>query len=390
MKKIKSALVLLFPILLHAQGGFKVTATFKNLGSNKVRAMYYNKDGKYKQDTLTAVNKDEVIWEGQLNEPQIVRMEVMDTTLALRIGKAASNQPPLMFLLTNSNVTVNGDAKEAFSSTITTKDPEMLAYEEYRVFDRKNTKDTWELQKEHNRKLNAQDTVGNGEIMAKMGALRKLNQRTRMEFIDKHPKSFASIIMLGNLSLVMTNEEMFKKYESLDPQHKESKTAKAVYAKMESNRRTAVGKPLSDFSLTGIDGKQVNTADLKGKVILIDFWGSWCVPCRKSHPGLKELYAKYKSKGLEIIGVANEGISGNKTPAQQIESWKKAVKEDDINWLHVLTDPAVKDLAKEYDISGYPTKFLVGRDGKFLMRILGSSEAMHKALEQKLAELMPE
>jgi thiol-disulfide isomerase/thioredoxin len=140
----------------------------------------------------------------------------------------------------------------------------------------------------------------------------------------------------------------------------------------------------------GLDGKMVNSNELKGKYILVDFWGSWCVPCRKSHPALKELYAKYKSKGLEIIGVSNEIVSGNRTREQQDEVWRKAINEDDINWLHVLYDPAIADIVKAYDINGYPTKFLIDREGKFMWRILGTSEAGHQALEKKLAELMPD
>ena len=144
------------------------------------------------------------------------------------------------------------------------------------------------------------------------------------------------------------------------------------------------------FSLVGVDGKQVNTADLKGKIILLDFWGSWCVPCRKSHPALKELYAKYKSRGLEIIGISNEAFSAGGNKAQQDASWRKAIKEDGIGWLHVLNDADINDLAKSHDINGYPTKFLIDRNGKFVLKILGTSENLHKTLEQKLAALMPD
>ena len=69
---------------------------------------------------------------------------------------------------------------------------------------------------------------------------------------------------------------------------------------------------------------------------------------------------------------------------------KTAIKEDGIDWLHVLNDADINDLAKSHDINGYPTKFLIDRNGKFILKILGTSEALHKTLESKLAELMPD
>jgi thiol-disulfide isomerase/thioredoxin len=389
MKKIIAISFILLPCLIFAQNGFTVKATLKGLGEKKVR-VYYQFNGKGRFDTLSSLGKDRVIWSGKMDEPQLVRMEVLDTTLQLRIGKAVSSPPPMMFLLDNATVTIQGDAKEAFAAQLKTKNKEMLLYEEYRKLDIQNMRETWALQTEMNRKTVAKDTAGNGLLSVKANQLRKQNQQNRMQFIDANPASFASILMLTNLFLVMSIEDLSRRFDALDPLYKESNAAQFLSAKIESNRRTAVGKPMIEIVQPGLDGKMVNSNELKGKYILVDFWGSWCVPCRKSHPALKELYAKYKSKGLEIIGVSNEIVSGNRTREQQDEVWRKAINEDDINWLHVLYDPAIADIVKAYDINGYPTKFLIDREGKFMWRILGTSEAGHQALEKKLAELMPD
>jgi len=389
MKKITSLLLALMPFLIFAQEGFSVKAKFKNLGEHKVKATY-SKNGKNIYDTLTANSKGIVVWEGQVEEPQIVRMEVLDSTLNLRVGRAVSAAPFLMFVLKNAKISITGDAKEAYASSIKSKDQEIAEYEIYRKDEIKFNRTYWEIQKELNRKLNAKDTVGNSVLTAKLGALRKENQQIRMKFVDAHPSAFSSILMLTNLFLVMSNDDMVRRYEALDPRFKDSKASKSLGLKVESNRRTAVGQPMIQFSLVGVDGKQVNTADLKGKIILLDFWGSWCVPCRKSHPALKELYAKYKSRGLEIVGISNEAFSAGGSKAQQDAAWRKAIKEDGIDWKHVLNDADINDLAKSHDINGYPTKFLIDRNGKFILRILGTSDALHASLEKKLAELMPD
>lgn len=382
-------IVMSLPLLTQAQQGFKVSGSLKGLGSNKVR-VFTQKNGRVAMDTLSPVGKDRFVWEGFLEEPQLVRIEVLDSTLNLRVGKAVSFAPPLMFLLTNAVVSIKGKANEIYSAAVMSKDPEMVMYEPYRQIDIENVRSTWTLQKEYNIKLRAMDTIGNGQLTAQMSVLRKQNQQNRMKYIDANPTSFASVLMLTNLGLVMTPEDMIRRFDSLDPSVRSSNAGKTLNAKIETNRRTAIGKSVVDFEQNGLDGKMVSTAALRGKVILIDFWGSWCVPCRKSHPGLKDLYAKFKPKGLEIIGISNESFSITKTKDQQIAAWKNAIKEDDINWLHILYDASLNDIVKTYDIMGYPTKYLIGKDGKIIMKFLGSSESQHKQLEKLLSDLMPD
>lgn len=389
MKKTISALLFLMPLMLCAQQGFHVTVKLEGLGTNKVVFMY-QKSGKSARDTIASSKKGLVEWKGVTDEPQLVRMEVLDSTLNLRVGKAVMAFPPLTFLLDNARISIVGNAAEAFASKITSKSEEVMFYEKFRNGDIANIRDTWSLQKEHNRKLNAKDTAGNADIMRRIGALRKENQQYRIRFVDANPTAFVSLIFLQNLFLVMPVDELASRYAKLDDKHKQSKTAQNLNQKIESNRNTAIGKPVVPFSQVGLDGKMVDIAALKGKVILIDFWGSWCVPCRKSHPGMKEAYAKYKSRGFEIIGVSNEQISGVRDGKQQDEVWRKAIAEDGIDWRHILYDPAANDLVKAYDIMVYPTKYLIDQKGNFVMKLLGSSEQIHQSLLKKLEELMPE
>lgn len=131
------------------------------------------------------------------------------------------------------------------------------------------------------------------------------------------------------------------------------------------------------------DGKTFDLASLNGKVILIDFWGSWCGWCRKGHPHLKELYTKYKDKGFEIIGVGMEYGSRE----EQWTKFRKAIAEDGISWPQILMDRQKQDLAKEYVVSYYPSKFLVDRDGRLVLRV-GSD--LERLLDTKLAELFNE
>jgi thiol-disulfide isomerase/thioredoxin len=145
---------------------------------------------------------------------------------------------------------------------------------------------------------------------------------------------------------------------------------------------------LSLFASNKIDvnGKSVDFAALKGKYVLIDFWGSWCAPCRASHPHLKELYAKYKEKGFEIIGVSQEHAE---TAEERRKLWTDAIAKDGINWLQVMNNENLEkfDAVKEFGVLAFPTKILLDRDGNIIGRYTGNG-AEGEAFAIKLEELL--
>ncbi|NBV11369.1 MAG: TlpA family protein disulfide reductase [Chitinophagia bacterium] len=389
MKKLLILIIFLFPLLSYAQDGFTVTMRIKGLGEHQIKASI-QRNGKYVIDTLTKIDTDLVVWKGKTVDPQLVRVEVIDTSLYLRVGKAVMAPPALSFLLNNTEIEIEADAKQIFTGTIESKDPEVQLYNSIRKADLEDAKENWALQQIQNRKRNLNDTIGNYDITQRLQYLKKKNQALRIQFLNDHPATFTSLLVLQSLFLILPISESEAKFYALTEEQKNSNTGKALILKIESNKSTAIGKPVIPFAQIGIDGTMVDINAYKGKVILIDFWGSWCVPCRISHPALKELYDKYKSKGFEIIGISNEIANSNRDKKKQDIAWRKAVKEDGLTWPQILYDPAIKDIVKEYDINGYPTKFLVDQNGKFVMRILGNSEKLHAELAAKLASLMPD
>jgi thiol-disulfide isomerase/thioredoxin len=389
MKYLASILLLMLPFIMHAQEGFKVTMHIKGLGDHNVKVIF-QKNGRSDVDTLVKQGEDLVVWEGKTVDPQFVRVEVMDTSLYLRVGKAIMPAPALAFLLANTDITINGDAKQIFTATVESKHPEVVLYNNLRVADLPNAIETWTLQKEQNKKRNNNDTIGNYDISQKLTILKKKNQAMRIQFLNDNPTSYTSLLVLQSLFLILPVNESEKRFNALKTEHKNSVTGQAHNLKIESNKKTAVGKPVIPFAQEGMDGSIVDIAAFKGKVVLIDFWGSWCVPCRMSHPALKDLYKKYNSKGFEVIGISNELANSTRDKKAQDIAWRKAIKEDGLSWAQILYDPAILDLVKEFDINGYPTKFLIDQNGKFVMRILGNSEKLHAELEAKLALLLPD
>lgn len=150
-----------------------------------------------------------------------------------------------------------------------------------------------------------------------------------------------------------------------------------IKANVKQMKATAVGQKFTDFEMQTPEGEKVKLSDYvgKGKVVLVDFWASWCGPCRREMPNLVDLYAKYKNKNFEIVGVSLD---------QSGEAWKNAIKQLNISW------PQMSDLkywdcegAKLYAVSSIPHTVLIDKDGTILARGLAG-----EALQEKLAEVI--
>lgn len=124
-------------------------------------------------------------------------------------------------------------------------------------------------------------------------------------------------------------------------------------ARRELVRKQVAGQALGDIRLPGLNGEMKSLAALKGKWVLVDFWASWCGPCRKEGKHVLELYRKYHSKGFEVFGVSID---------QNTDYWKKAVQEDQTPWIHVVDKEG--KVAKAYGVSVIPHLFLLNPDGK--------------------------
>lgn len=137
----------------------------------------------------------------------------------------------------------------------------------------------------------------------------------------------------------------------------------------------AEGEMAPDFTLDDFNGKPLTLSSLRGKVLVLDFWGSWCGWCIKGFPDMKAYYQKYAGK-FEILGLD----AGDFT-----EDWKKAVKEHSLPWLHVQI-PEDSKLLETYGIQGFPTKMVLDADGKILKIVVGEDPAFYTYLDELLGK----
>ncbi len=133
--------------------------------------------------------------------------------------------------------------------------------------------------------------------------------------------------------------------------------------------------PRLDFKLPAQNGDSIQLSSLKGKVFVLDFWASWCAPCRVANKGMVKLYSKYKDKGLEILSVS---IDDNE------KDWKRAMKADKLTWLQVNDDGGWNSAtAKKWQIMSIPFSFLIDKNGNIIAYDLEKDE-----LENKVRELL--
>lgn len=137
------------------------------------------------------------------------------------------------------------------------------------------------------------------------------------------------------------------------------------------------GKEAYEIALPGVTGDTVRLSSLKGKVVLLDFWASWCGPCRSSNKELVKLYPKYKDKGFEILGVSLDS---------EITDWKKAIKKDKINWLQVIDNGGWEaNTAIAWRINAIPTSYLIDKNGKLVGMDLEGKD-LERALKNILSK----
>jgi peroxiredoxin len=245
------------------------------------------------------------------------------------------------------------------------------------------------LKKISNEKVKRQLLAENDSLDIKMAQAWNEDFKTWLLFIKSHSNSYISplyIKMLWEREFISLDSAK-NIFNNLDSKVKISQYGRKLSEDIKIHENTQIGAFAPDFKANDINGQSITLSQFRGKkVILIEFWASWCQPCRSGFPFLKSLYNKFNPKGFDIIAISNNDTNR--------KTWKFAIVQEKIeNWNHLATvflkdNPINQDILRDYPLSPIPMSFLIDRSGKIVGTWKGHTPENEKDLEIKLAELL--
>lgn len=381
MSKIISVLSLTLAMtqLATAQKKFSITG---DAGSNAPAKYYlqYNNGEKYITDSAAVVN-GKFSFSGTLAQPTV---GMFSAVLSRSMTGNKKEQASLFLEPVPMTVNIqNGDLTTIILKGSVTNDL-------YQKLEAEKEAATKQYEPILNALKNEKDHDKAGAIRQQLEPYFEANSQLSRKFIREHHNAFLSLYLMrfevGKLSL----DSAKYYFSSLSPALQKTKDGQKIAKEIKQLEAGSPGSTAFNFSKKDINDQPLQLADFRGKYVLLDFWASWCVPCRAGNPHLLDLYKDYKNKGLEIISISDDD--------RNHDAWKKAVEKDGIGvWKHILRgldmDKLMKDVDNPNDVSQHfgihslPTQILVDPKGVIVARFGGGGED-HEALDKKLAEVL--
>ena len=349
------------------QYAFTLRGTVSTQSRDTIDIQYVNQLGKTVKDSIIT-DKSTFVIKGTITEPSIFWFSIR--------GKDRSYKKSGNFFIEPKEITININKDNvnlsAVSGSITQDEFSQLNNNEEII-----TKDVLSATGKYSNETNeAKHTIRKDKIRA-----------LEFSFVRTHPNSYLSPFLLKRYAGYQYRDTLKLLYDELTARIKNSIIGKQISAYLKhaafKPQEPKIGDPAPNFSERDINDEQVHLSAYRGKnYVLLDFWASWCGPCLAMLPKIKELYAKYHPKGLQVIGINMDYTT---------EKWKKAVaKENMTQWINIF--PAKIEFSNEYPlISQYgvttiPALFLIDKNGT-LVNIINDEESVNTILSNHLSEI---
>lgn len=375
MKKSLVILTALIPVLSIAQkSNFTITGKIGKLNAPARVYIDYSSNGESVSDSADLKN-GKFVFKGRVDGYSFVRMGLDHTGKgkdhAVYVGDVNYfyfKEGEKMKITSNDSI-----ANARFSGS--------KAYQEYSAYNDFIGGTIMEFTK----KANAEYSAGTEEQRKDTNFVKTINAsfmkritdraERQIQFARENPHSWYSVVALSEAAGAQVDVPLIRPiFEAIDEKYRNTDMARELSMRMEAVNLTAIGTEAPMFIQNDLNGKPISLKDLRGKTVLLEFWASWCSPCRAENPNLRAQYARYKEKGFEILGVS---LDDNR------DKWKQAIDADGLPWIHVSDLKGWGNaVGRLYGVRAVPASFLSDADGK----IIGSN-LRGKELNAKLDEL---
>ncbi len=326
--------------------------------------------------------KEKVLDSTQMQEGHFKLYEKVDkpTLVFLRVNGIPSDLP--LIIEPGSNIKVDLDRSHIRRSAVISQGLNKKFYDyldQNKMFRDKQEKLAKLYQAAQNKGTEAQKT----DIINRYYAIDDERHDYEYKFIEENKDNLVGGLVFESMAFDKAEpnyNKLLKLYEGFSKDVKELPNVKNAYKRVKDLAAISIGSKAPDFSAPTPEGKMLSLKDAMGKVTVIDFWASWCRPCRAENPFVKKIYEKYHDKGLNIIGVSLD------KPGHKAD-WLKAIKDDGLTWYHVSNlkywqDPIAREL---YHVESIPQTFILDKNG-----VIRAKNLRRDRLEAKIKELLEE
>lgn len=272
----------------------------------------------------------------------------------------------------NALININGNV-DSLDKAIVTGSKSQKEYELYNNLISDAMNKYYALFEDNTYKVGHQDK--NAEVIwenERNEALSEIIKKTK-KFILDHPSTIANLSLIEDKVKIYEYDIADSLYQILPKHAQQTNAGKRIFKKLIAIHKGDIGQPFIDFIQNDTSGHPIELSSYKGKYVLIDFWASWCGPCREENPNLLKAYNLYKNKNFTVLGVSLD---------EDLGKWKKAIKDDRMPWQQVSDLKGFgNSLAKIYGISAIPFNFLIDPTGIIIAKNLRDVSLINKLSE---------